>query len=111
MTTLSALRSSVRALSRKLIFELTLVRLRRLVEEIRLQWYVSLTDGQPLPESQPVIKKLGAAGFWLPTFAAAHGYLDKCRRSNAELDGDQLLRILIPWSRRYSASRLSERAI
>jgi hypothetical protein len=37
--------------------------------------------------------------------------LDKCRRSNAELDGDQLLRILIPWSRRYSASRLSERAI
>ena len=111
MTTLSSLRARVRALRRKLILELTLVRLRRLVEEIRLQWYVALTDGQPLPESQPVIKKLGAAGFWLRTFAAAHGYMDRCRRGNTELDGDQFLRILIPWSRRYSASRLSERAI
>ncbi len=111
MTTLSSLKAQVRALRRKLILEVTLVRLRRSVEEIRLQWYVALTDRQPLPESQPVIKRLGAAGFWLPTFAAAHGYLDKCRRSNTELDGDQLLRILIPWSRRYSAPRFEQAAI
>ena len=56
MTTLSALRSSVRALRRKLIFELTLVRLRRLVEEIRLNGMWPSPTANPCQSPNPLSK-------------------------------------------------------
>ena len=95
------LRSRIRALQKKMALELAIVRLRPLVREFRLQWFVALTDRKPLPQPRsfgfPVVK----AGFRLPTFMGVNRYLEKCRRKKVEIDDHELLRTLIPWVRKY----------
>ena len=95
------LRARVRALQRKMARELAIVRLRRLVKEFRLQWYVALTDRKPLPAPPSFRSRLVNAGFRLPTFMEVNRYLEKIRREQVEIDGHELLRTLIPWVRRY----------
>ena len=93
-----ALRSRVNALRRKMALELAVVRLRRLAQEYCLQWTVALADRRPAPESHPFILRVADAGFRLPTFMAAHNYLNRCLRQDTLPDCDGLLRSLLPWS-------------
>ena len=95
------LRARVRALQRKMARELAIVRLRRLVKEFRLQWFVALTDRQPLPEPRSFSSRVVKAGFRLPTFMEVNKYLEKCRRKRVEIENHELLRTLIPWVRKY----------
>ena len=95
------LRARVRALQRKMAKEIAIVRLRRLVSEFRLQWFVAHTNRKPLPEPRSFRSRLVKAGFRLPTFMEVNRYLEKCRRKKVEIDGHELLRTLIPWVRRY----------
>ena len=95
------LRSRIRALQKKMAKELAIVRLRRLVKEFRLQWFVALTDRKPLPQPRSFGFRVVKAGFRLPTFMGVNRYLEKCRRKKVEIDDHELLRTLIPWVRRY----------
>ena len=95
------IRSRVRALQRKMARELAIVRLRRLVKEFRLQWFVTLTDNKPLPDPRSFGFRVVKAGFRLPTFMEVNRYLEKCRRKKVEIENHELLRTLIPWVRRY----------
>ena len=95
------LRSRIRALQKKMALELAIVRLRPLVREFRLQWFVALTDRKPLPEPRSFGFRVVRADFRLPTFMAVNRYLEKCRRKKVEIDDHELLRTLIPWVRKY----------
>ena len=95
------IRARVRALQRKMARELAIVRLRRLVKEFRLQWFVTLTDNKPLPDPRSFGFRVVKAGFRLPTFMEVNRYLEKCRRKKVEIENHELLRTLIPWVRKY----------
>ncbi len=95
------LRSRIRALQKKMAKELAIVRLRRLVKEFRLQWFVALTDRKPLPQPRSFGFRVVKAGFRLPTFMGVNRYLEKSRRKKVEIEDHELLRTLIPWVRHY----------
>ncbi len=95
------IRSRIRALQKKMAKELAIVRLRRLVKEFRLQWFVALTDRKPLPQPRSFGFRVVKAGFRLPTFMGVNRYLEKCRRKKVEIEDHELLRTLIPWVRKY----------
>ena len=95
------IRSRIRALQKKMAKELAIVRLRRLVKEFRLQWYVALTDNKPLPRPRSFGFRVVKAGLRLPTFMEVNKYLEKCRRKKVEIDNHELLRTLIPWVSKY----------
>ena len=98
-----ALRARVRALQRTLALELAVVRLRRLAGEFCLQSSVVRANGQPPPQPHAFIQRVASAGFRLPSFMAVHKYLERCRVKNILPDSEDLLRSLVPWSRRYPA--------
>ena len=95
------IRSRIRALQKKMAKELAIVRLRRLVKEFRLQWYIALTDNKPLPGPSSFGFRVVKAGIRLPTFMEVNKYLEKCRRKKVEIDNHELLRTLIPWVSKY----------
>ena len=98
-----ALQARVRALQRKMAKELAVVRLRRLSEEFCIESSVVRANGQPAPQPHAFIQGVASAGFRLPSFMAVHKYLERCRVKNILPDREDLLRSLIPWSRRYPA--------
>ena len=98
-----ALRARVRALQRTLAKELAVVRLRRLSEEFCIESSVGQANGQPPPQPHAFIQRVATAGFRLPSFMAVHKYLERCRVKNILPDREDLLRALVPWSRRYLA--------
>ena len=100
---MAALRARVRALQRILARELAVVRLRRLSEEFCIESSVGQANGQPPSHPHAFIQRVASAGFRLPSFMAVQNYLDRCRVKNILPDREDLLRSLIPWSRRYPA--------
>ena len=92
------LRRRVNALRRKMARALAVVRLRPLAQEFCAQWDSALSDSRPLPQSHSFIRRVAQAGFRLPTFMAAHRYLERCRRQNALPNCYELVRSLLPWS-------------
>ena len=92
------LKRRVNALRRKMALALAVVRLRPLAQEFCAQWDRALSGSRPPPEPHSFVSRVGQAGFRLPTFMAAHRYLDRCRRQNALPDCYELLRSLLPWS-------------
>ena len=100
---MAALKARVRALQRTLARELAVVRLRRLSGEFCLQSSVVRASGQPAPQPHAFIHRVASAGFRLPSFMAVHKYLEMCRIKNILPDREDLLRSLVPWSRRYPA--------
>ena len=95
------LQARVRALQRILAPELAVVRLRRLSEEFCIESTVVRASGEPPAQPQAFIQRVASAGFRLPSFMAVHKYLERCRDRNDVPDRKDLLRALIPWSRRY----------
>ena len=92
------LRRRVNALRRKMARALAVVRLRPLAQEFCAQWDSALSGSQSLPEPHSFIRRVAQAGFRLPTFMAAHRYLERCRRRNALPNCYELVRSLLPWS-------------
>ena len=98
-----ALRARVRALQRTMALELAVVRLRRLSEEFCIESSVGQASGQPPSHPHVFIQRVASAGFRLPSFMAVHKYLERCRVKDILPDREDLLRALVPWSRRYLA--------
>ena len=96
-----SLQARVRTLQRILAPELAVVRLRRLSEEFCIESSVDQASGQPPSHPHVFIQRVASAGFRLPSFMAVHKYLERCRDGNDLPDCEDLLRALIPWSRRY----------
>ena len=106
MSSLSQLRSRVNALRRKMALPLAIVRVRRMASDYCHRWFVAESNHETLPDPHPFIQRMGRAGIWLPSFAAARNFLDDCRRAKTAPDPERLVRILLPWSRRYTQSRV-----
>ncbi len=98
-----SLKARVRALQRTLAKELAVVRLRRLAEEFCIESSVGQASGQPPTPPHAFIQRVASAGFRPPSFMAVHKYLERCRVKDILPDPEDLLRALIPWSRRYPA--------
>ena len=96
-----SLQARVRALQRILAKELAVVRLRRLSEEFCIESSVVQANGEPPSQPHVFIQRVASAGFRLPSFMAVHKYLERCQDRNDLPDREDLLRALIPWSRRY----------
>ena len=77
MNQLSQIRSLINALRRKMALEISHVCLRPMAEDYCLEWSVAATEGRPAPDDLAFIRKVGAK-FRLPTFMAAHQYLQQC---------------------------------
>ena len=98
-----SLQARVRALQRILAPELAIVRLRRLSEEFCIESTVDQANGEPPSHPHAFIQRVASAGFRLQSFMAVHKYLERCRDRNDLPEREDLLRALIPWSRRYPA--------
>ena len=96
MPKLSQLRRSIDALKRKYAKELAVVRLRRLAEEHYLQWTYATYQGQPLPQPQPIIRRIAKSGYRLKTFVALDIYLERCREEGKIPDSLGIISKLLP---------------
>ena len=74
-----------------------------LSEEFCIESSVSQANGEPSSHPQAFMQRVASAGFRLPSFMAAHKYIESCRLKNTLPDRENLLRSLIPWARRYPA--------
>ena len=97
------LQARVRALQRKMAKELAVARLRRLAGEFCIDSSASQASRKPPSHPHVFIQRVASAGFRLPSFMAAHKYLERCRVKDILPDPEDLLRALIPWARRYPA--------
>ena len=102
------LRRRVNALRRKMARALAVVRLRPLAQDFCDQWDSALSGSRPLPEPHSFVRLVAQAGFRLPTFMAAHRYLERCRRQNSLPDCHELLRSLLPWSASLRPRRVGQ---
>ena len=110
MNELRSLRARVNALRRKMVHALAIVRVRRIADDYCHRWFVATSNHELPPDPQPFIRRMGKAGLRLPSFAAAHNFLNDCRRKNIDPDPERLVRVLLPWSRRYSAPLFEQAA-
>ena len=95
---MNQIRSRINALRRKMALEISVVRLRPLADDFCLEWSVAQTDRQPPPDDQTFIRRVVDAGFRLPTFMAAHKYLEQCREEKVVPGVEHLLGALLPWA-------------
>ena len=91
--TISQLRRRIDALKRKLARELTIIKLRRLAEDISDAWVPS----EP-PEPPDVIQRIAKAGFRLPTFVRLHSYLEGIQRRGEVPVPNTMVFSLLPWA-------------
>ena len=97
MIQLSHIRSRINALRRKMALEISLVRLRPMAEDFCTEWQVAATEGEPAPDDLAFIRKVGAK-IRLPTFMAAHRYLQQCLAQKTVPGVEHLLGALLPWA-------------
>ena len=93
---LNEIRRRVDALRRKLVLELAVVKLHRLVWEFAVKWGVALAGNQPVPEPHSLPRKVGATGVRVTSHMAATKYLEECQDKNTALDAQKLLYRLLP---------------
>ena len=97
MSQLSYIRSRINALRRKFALEISHVRLRPMAEDFCTESYAAAMDRKPLPDGFAFIRKVGAK-IRLPTFMAAHKYLEQCREEKVVPGVEHLLGALLPWA-------------
>ena len=98
MNQLSYIRSRINALRRKMALEISHVRLRPMVEDFCTESYAAAMDRKPLPDGLAFIRKVADAGFFLPTFMAAHKYLEQCLEEKVVPGVEHLLGAFLPWA-------------
>ena len=97
MNQLSQIRSRINALRRKMALEISLVRPRPLAEDYCLEWECARSEGRPAPDDLAFIRGVGDK-FRLPTFMAAHQYLQQCLAQKIVPGVEHLLGALLPWA-------------
>ncbi len=93
---LSQLRSEVNAIKRKLVRELRVVRARRVAEDYCGLWKDLVARKKLPPDPFRLIRNLFKHTRQPGDFAAADGYLNKCRERRHLPDPDAILRRLLP---------------
>ena len=97
MNQLGHIRSRINALRRKFALEISHVRLRPMVEDFCTESYAAAMDRKPLPDGRAFIRKVGEK-IRLPTFMAAHKYLEQCLKQKVVPGAENLLGALLPWA-------------
>ena len=97
MNQLSQIRSRINALRRKMALEISHVRIRPMAEDYCLEWDRARSEGRPAPDDLAFIRRVGAK-FRLPTFMAAHQYLQQCITQKIVPGVEHLLGALLPWA-------------
>ena len=95
--TLNVMRSQVRALRRKMALAYAQVVLDSLANELCNEWHAALAGHRPPPDSLAFVRRVAAAGLYLPTFVSVVRYLDRCRQQETVPEHPALLRVLLPW--------------
>ena len=91
--TISQLRRRIGALKRKSAPQLTIIKLRRLAEDISHEWVTS----DP-PEPPDVIQRIAKAGFRLPIIVRLHSYLENVQRRGEVPVLNTMVLSLLPWA-------------
>ena len=94
---MNQIRARINALRRKMALEISHVRIRPMAEDYCLEWSVAATEGRPAPDDLAFIRRVGAK-FRLPTFMAAHQYLQQCITQKIVPGVEHLLGALLPWA-------------
>ena len=94
---LAQIRNRVNALRRQFALPLAVLRLRRLVEKLCLDWSVAIANRQPLPDTHIMASQLAGRGPKLPTYHHLHRHLENCRARQTQPDPYNIIRSLIPW--------------
>ena len=97
MSQLSYIRSRINALRRRFALEISHVCLRPMVEDFCTESYAAAMDRKPLPDGRAFIRKVGEK-IRLPTFMAAHKYLEQCLKQKVVPGAENLLGALLPWA-------------
>ena len=97
MNQLGYVRSRINALRRKFALEISHVRLRPMAEDFCTESYAAAMDRKPLPDGRAFIRKIGET-IRLPTFMAAHKYLEQCLKQKVVPGVENLLGALLPWA-------------
>ena len=98
MNQLSQIRSRINALRRKMALEISVVRLEPVADDFCFQWERASAERKPAPDILAFIRKIGATGYWLPTFVAAHKYLEECLAEKIVPRVQHLMAALLPWA-------------
>ncbi len=98
MSQLSYIRSRINALRRKFALEISHNQIRPMVEDFCSESYYAAMARKPLPDQWDFFPKVAAAGWRLPTFTAAHAYLERCIAQKVVPGVEHLLGALLPWA-------------
>ena len=98
MKQLSHIRSRINALRRKMALEISVVRLEPVADDFCFQWDRARAEGRPAPHWHSFIRKVGEAGYWLPTLISVQKYLEKCIAEKIVPGVQALLGMLLPWA-------------
>ncbi len=96
---LNEIRRRIDALRSKLVLELAVIELHRLVCEFALKWGIALAGDQPVPEPHTFPSKVAATGVKLTSHMGAVKYLEECRNKNTAPEAQKLLYRLLPCAR------------
>ncbi len=98
MSQLSYIRSRINALRRKFALEISHNEIRTMVDDFCSESYYAAMARKPLPDQWDFFPKVAAAGWRLPTFTAAHAYLERCIAQKVVPGVEHLLGALLPWA-------------
>ena len=94
------MRQRIRALERKMVRQLTELKVESVVEEF-VDEYPDANDTETEdvspPDSLDIVERLTAARVFLPTFSHAIGYLDHCRIERIMPRSKHIINRLLPW--------------
>ncbi len=95
---ISSLQARVRSLRRQMALPYAQLMIQRMSNEVCDQWAVARALKRTLPSPWEFVRKVAKAGFRLPTFTSAVGYLEACNERRNQPYPDHLLRLLLPWA-------------
>ncbi len=94
--TLSQIRSRVNTLQRRYALALSVVRARRVAEQLCNQWDRDLSEGKSLPDPSQVVQKVKEAGIRNAAFMGLHNYIQTCADGNKCPNPRDFLDSLLP---------------
>ena len=90
------MRSTLRALERRLVVERAEVAARAVVDDLVPQWQQARGEKRPRSQRLDLLPYLVKAGVHSPLAPAAMNYLERCKRDDIQPDRQRLLRMLLP---------------
>ena len=92
-------RTSLRALERKLVLERAEVCLEGMVNNLVIQWNIAMQKDWPLTEPMDFIQDIIGRGYYTRGNANALNYLEECKRNGELPDQRRLIQMFLPWYR------------